>query len=180
MRIHAWLTVLCLCACSVNSTRSIEQHEHVPPRSESNLAVKVGGQAIAFALPRTDGRSITLGPIKGTVFLLDFWATWCGPCRAAMPVMQKLHDEYAGKPFKVIGVNTWEQDASAAKTFMEKHGYTYPCVVGGDGLAQAYGITGIPTLLLINKDGTIALIEVGLNDALGSSLRSAIDAALAK
>lgn len=97
-----------------------------------------------------------------------------------MPVIQKLHDEYASKGVAVLGVNTWEKDQQAARDYIANKKYTYPCLLDGDKLAEAYGVPGIPTLVVIGKDGKVALIEVGLADATGGGLRKAIDAALGK
>jgi thiol-disulfide isomerase/thioredoxin len=147
---------------------------------EPGLAFKVGDAAPEFALKDLAGTEVTLASLKGKVVLLDFWATWCGPCKMAMPTMQKLHEEYASKGVAILGVNTWEKKADAAKAYMESKKFTYPCLLDGDKLAETYGIRGIPTLVVIGKDGKLALLEVGLSDASGNGLRKAIDAALAK
>ena len=144
------------------------------------LKVKAGDAAPDFKLTDLAGSEVTLASLKGKVVLLDFWATWCGPCKAAMPTIQKLHDEYASKGVVILGVNTWEQKADAAKDYMASKKFTYGCLLKGDDLAAAYGIKGIPTLVIIGKDGTIAEIEVGLADPSGAGLRKAIDAALKK
>jgi cytochrome c biogenesis protein CcmG/thiol:disulfide interchange protein DsbE len=145
------------------------------------LSFKPGDAAPDFRLAGLDGKDVTLASLEGKVVLLDFWATWCGPCKAAMPMMQKLHDHYAaaGKPVVILGVNTWERKADAAKDYMASKKFTYGCLLAGDELAAAYGIRGIPTLVVIGKDGRIAKIEVGLADMSGAGLRKAIDAALA-
>ena len=147
---------------------------------EPELAFKVGDAAPEFALKDLAGTEVTLASLKGKVVLLDFWATWCGPCKMAMPTIQKLHEEYASKGVAILGVNTWEKKADAAKAYMESKKFTYPCLLDGDKLAESYGIRGIPTLVVIGKDGKLALLEVGLSDASGNGLRKAIDAALAK
>jgi thiol-disulfide isomerase/thioredoxin len=147
---------------------------------QPELAVKVGDKAPDFKLTDLVGGEVTLASLKGKVVLLDFWATWCGPCKAAMPVIQKLHDEYASKGVAVLGVNTWEQNEKAVRDYIASKKYTYPCLLEGDKLAEAYGVPGIPTLVVIGKDGKVALVEVGLADATGGGLRKAIDAALGK
>jgi thiol-disulfide isomerase/thioredoxin len=145
------------------------------------LSVKVGDIAPDFKLADLDGKEVTLASLKGKVVLLDFWATWCGPCKAAMPTIQKLHDEYKdqGKDVVILGVNTWEEKPEAAKEYMTKKKFSYGCLMKGDELAAAYGVKGIPTLVIIGKDGKVAAVEVGLSDATGGGLRKAIDAALA-
>jgi hypothetical protein len=80
----------------------------------------------------------------------------------------------------ILGVNTWERTPDAAKQYIAKQKFTYGCLLNGDDLATKYGIRGIPTLIIIGKDGTIAAIEIGMSDSSGSSLRKAIDVALAK
>ena len=142
------------------------------------MAVKVGDAAPDFKLNDLNGKEVTLASLKGKVVMLDFWATWCGPCKAAMPTIQKLHDEYRDKGVVILGVNTWEEKPDAAKDYIAKKKFTYGCLLKGDELAKAYGISGIPTLVVIGKDGTIAEIEVGLSDPSGGGLRKVIDAAL--
>lgn len=159
---------------------AIEGDEDGAEMPEPGLKVKVGDAAPEFALKDLAGSEFSLASLKGKVVLLDFWATWCGPCKAAMPTIQKLHDEYASKGVAILGVNTWEKKADAAKSYMESKKFTYPCLLDGDKLAEAYGVSGIPTLIVIGKDGKVALLEVGLSDASGGKLRKAIDAALAK
>ena len=111
--------------------------------------------------------------------VVDFWATWCGPCKAAMPSIQKISEDYKGKDVVVLGVNTWERDPDGAKKYMESKGFTYPCLGKGDDLATAYGMSGIPTLVVIGKDGKIVEIEVGFGPGGDTGLRTAIDKALA-
>jgi thiol-disulfide isomerase/thioredoxin len=149
-----------------------------PPQPQ--LAVKVGAAAPDFNLTNLDGNTVTLASLKGKVVLLDFWATWCGPCKAAMPTIQKLHEAYKDRGVVILGVNTWEKNADAAKDYMARKKFTYGCLLNGDDLAKAYGVTGIPTLVIIGKDGRVAMADMGLSDDTGASLRKAIDAALAK
>ena len=147
---------------------------------QPQLAVKVGDAAPDFNLTNLDGNKVTLASLKGKVVLLDFWATWCGPCKAAMPTMQKLHEAYKDKGVVILGVNTWEKNADAAKDYMARKKFTYGCLLNGDDLAKAYGLTGIPTLVIIGKDGRVAMADMGLSDDTGASLRKVFDAALAK
>jgi len=143
------------------------------------LKVKVGDAAPDFKLMDLAGKEVTLASLKGQVVLLDFWATWCGPCKAAMPSIQKIHEDYKGKGVTVLGVNTWEKKEDGAKKYMESKGFNYGCLLKGDDLATAYGVTGIPTLVVIGKDGKVALVEVGMGPNGADGLRKAIDGALA-
>ena len=149
-------------------------------REQPQLKAKVGEKALDFTLTGIDGAQFSLEGLKGKVILLDFWATWCGPCKQVMPTIQKIADEYKDKDVAVFGVNTWERGEGAAQKYMESKGFTYPCLLAGDELAKSYGVPGIPTLLVIGKDGMIVLAEVGMAPDGGKALRAAIDAALAK
>jgi thiol-disulfide isomerase/thioredoxin len=144
------------------------------------LAFKAGDKAPGFKLTSLAGTEVTLDSLKGKVVLLDFWATWCGPCKQIMPVIQKLSEEFKDKDVAIFGVNTWEKKDGVAKTYMESKKYTYGCLLAGEELAKTYGITGIPTLILINKDGTIAFAETGAGGVTKKMLQEAITAALAK
>ena len=144
------------------------------------MKVKAGDAALDFKLMDLAGKEVTLASLKGKVVLLDFWATWCGPCKQAMPSIQKISEDYKGKDVVILGVNTWEKKEGAGKKYMTDKGYTYGCLLAGDDLAVAYGISGIPTLIVIGKDGKIEKIEVGFGPEGDKGLRTAIDAGLAK
>ncbi len=133
-----------------------------PQRSENLL--KSGSLAPDWTLKTPTGTDLSLKSLRGNVVLLDFWATWCGPCKRAMPNLQKLHEKYKDKPVKIIGVNCWERGRGADPVKMMKQaGYTYPIVLGGGSVARAYGVRGIPTFYLIDPDGKIMLATSGLN-----------------
>jgi thiol-disulfide isomerase/thioredoxin len=134
----------------------------IPSNEAPKLKFAAGEAAPDFVLKSPDGKEVSLASLKGKVVLLDFWATWCGPCKAAMPSIQKLHEKYEGRAVAILGVNTWEQGpANVAQKYMEKNKFTYGLLLQGDGLATAYGISGIPTLVLIGPDGKIIHIGVG-------------------
>src|SRR5262249_21362197 len=92
--------------------------------SDSPALLTVGQKAPDFELKDPDGQTIKLSSLKGKVVVLDFWATWCGPCKMAMPGIQKLHEEFKGKPVKVFGVNIWEKDGDPV-AYMASKKYTY-------------------------------------------------------
>jgi thiol-disulfide isomerase/thioredoxin len=117
--------------------------------------------APAFTLKTVDGKTVSLAGLKGKVVVLDFWATWCGPCRMTVPLVQKFHTQYAKKGVVVLGVNLRE-NAEAVKGFVAEQKLTYRQLMDTDGrVANAYGVEGIPTLVVIDKKGNIALTHVG-------------------
>lgn len=115
---------------------------------------------------------------RGRVMLVDFWATWCPPCVRAMPDIQKIHEAYAGKGVRVIGVNCWE-NGDAVK-FKKDKGYTYGLLLKGDDVATGYGVQGIPAFFVIGKTGRIVAAQSGFSNDLREVLTKAIDKALAE
>ncbi|HOA06072.1 MAG TPA: TlpA disulfide reductase family protein [Candidatus Fermentibacter daniensis] len=148
--------------------------EIVPEEYCSILAV--GCPAPDWTLATPDGTAVTLSELEGNVVVLDFWATWCGPCAMAMPGMQALSEEFQDEPVRIIGVNVWEDGDPAA--FMSDNGYTYQLVLGGDQVAEEYLVTGIPTFYVIGKDGRIAYSSRGYDPEGEAALRNEILEAL--
>ena len=119
----------------------------------------IGAPAPDFSLKDADGKDVTLASLKGQVVFLDFWATWCGPCRLAMPGVQKLHDEFKGRPVAVYGVNM--NDDKDPIAYMRDKKFTYGTLLNGEKIAKAYGIQGIPAFYLIGPDGKLLWAGVG-------------------
>jgi len=92
--------------------------------------------------------------------VIDFWATWCGPCRMTMPLLQEYVD---GKPKDVefLSLNVWERDTSLVRPFLADMGYQFNVLFGDNEITGKYGVSGIPTLFIIDKDGVIRYKHVG-------------------
>lgn len=116
-----------------------------------------------FTLKTLSDTEVNKETYKDKVLLVDFWATWCKPCVATMPQLQKLHGKYAEKGLVVLGVSIDEKGEKAVKLFVAKRKFTYPIVLdGGDKpMWQAYGVKGVPALFLINREGKIVRQWVG-------------------
>ena len=111
----------------------------------------VGDAASAWTLSDPQGTTWSLAGLAGKIVVMDFWATWCGPCIAAMPEVQNLHERFGERGVAVLGINTWETADPAA--FMQENGFTYPLLIEGDRIAGAYDVPGIPALYVIGPDG---------------------------
>lgn len=138
----------------------------------------------SFKLVDTTGKTMTNASLKGKVYLVDFWATWCGPCKAAMPTMQKLHNKYKGKGFMVIGANILERGAnkpSIAGQFKKAAKLSYVFAKDtpeAEKLADTLKIQGIPTFLLVDKKGVVRHVEVGFSSEHEGDLARRIEALL--
>ena len=118
-----------------------------------------------WRLSDVDGKSVKLSDFKGKVITLNFWATWCPPCRAEIPGFVALQRKYADKGFTVIGVSLDEQGPSVVKPFMGRLGMNYPVVMGDKKIVDAYGgITAIPTTFVIDRQGNIVNAYQGFTD----------------
>jgi len=117
-------------------------------------------------LTTLDGKKVRLSDFKGKILVLDFWATWCGPCKASFPVLQRLYDSLKNdKDIAFLVINVWERVAnrdSIVKAFLKQTNYTFPVYLDKqDALIRKYGITGIPTKVYIDKEGRIQFKEIG-------------------
>jgi thiol-disulfide isomerase/thioredoxin len=109
--------------------------------------------------------SITLSALRGQIVLVDFWATWCGPCQQSMPAIQRLYDKYKAQGFTVLSVNTEGRGIEAkARGFAAHFGLTFPVVVGDSELMGLYRVRTIPHLFLVDREGIVRGYENGLVD----------------
>lgn len=126
--------------------------------------VPVGEMAPSWTLPDPDGEMHSLEEYRGKVVIMDFWATWCGPCKRAMPGLQNIHEDFKDRGVVVLGINTWERDGNQkAIDYMNEHDYSYGLMLDGDKVAEAYGVRGIPTFYVIGVDGEVIKTEVGFH-----------------
>ena len=113
------------------------------------------GPARPFELALFDGTALTLEELRGQVVMVDFWASWCPPCRAEAPTLARVYREYQGKGVEFVGVAIWDS-AEDAQAYMQQFGVTYPSGLDPKGrMAMDYGVTGIPEKYFISRDGTV-------------------------
>lgn len=120
-------------------------------------AVWNGDSAMDFSAQTNAGDTFTLSEQAGNVVLINFWATWCGPCVEEMPALQDLYEEYGDSDnVKIILINSGESSQTVHR-FLSQNGYTMPCIYDTDNTVNdQYGIMGIPYTVIFNKDGTVA------------------------
>jgi len=119
--------------------------------------------APAFSLKDIDGKVWTLDDFRGKVLLMNFWATWCPPCRREMPSMERLQQAMKGKPFSVVAVNQ-QEDADRVFEFVGalQPSPTFPILLDGDAkVAASFGVRGLPTSLLVDKTGQVTHRAIG-------------------
>jgi peroxiredoxin len=141
------------------------------PRTAREHKVKllpVGEPAPSWELGDQEGKIHSLAEYRGKVVVMEFWATWCGPCAEVMPRMQKLHEKFADKGVVVLGVNSWEENDPIA--LMQKKRFSYRLLLKGERLAEAYKVTMLPVVYIIGDDGTIIYCHGGVDDKNLSSL----------
>jgi peroxiredoxin len=120
-----------------------------------------GSQAPDFQLPDLDGNVVSLSGLRGSPVLLNFWASWCGPCREEMPYIQQIHEEWSGRGLVVLTVNLGE-NADDVREFMEEFDLTFPALLDTEtSLAETYNVGGIPTTYFIDKEGIIRERKIG-------------------
>ncbi len=115
-----------------------------------------------FTLKTHDGNVVDLSKLKGKVVVLNFWATWCGPCRQEIPGFIETYKSLHSKGVEIVGVSLDEGGWDAVQPYVSKTNIPYPIVIGDQSLSEAYGgIEAIPTTFIITKDGNIAGKHVG-------------------
>ena len=118
-------------------------------------------QALDFTAKTLDGRTVQLSKLKGNVVFLNFWATWCVPCKAEMPAMERLHRALRGQPFRMLAVNLQEAPATIRK-FVDELGLTFDVVLDPTGaITQDYNVNNLPLTFLIDKRGRIVARALG-------------------
>ena len=127
----------------------------------SSGAAVPGNTAPGFTLPDLTGRSWDLADLKGRVVMVNFWATWCPPCRAELDSMQRLYQNPPGKNFQMLTVLVNDSPANAAK-MVRKKGYNFPVLLDPEGsVGQRYGITGVPETFIIDSGGILQEKTIG-------------------
>ncbi len=150
----AILSAFLLASCA-NQARSNQVHAS----SDRKLAPE-------FTLTDASGAKVKLSDYKGKVVLLNFWATWCGPCALEIPWFEEFEQQYKSKGFEVVGVSMDDDGWAAIKPYIAEHKLNYRVLLGDDSVSQLYGgLDALPTTYILDRDGRIAFpVHVGLID----------------
>ena len=147
--------------------------------SEPAMAL-AGKQAPDFTLTSLEGRELSLSDLKGSVVVLDFWATWCGPCVAALPHLDKIYADYQEKGLKMYAVNQRESKEKVA-AFVENKALKIPVLMDTNAaVGKSYKVSGIPQTVIIGKDGVVRKVYIGFNPQGDEAMRKVIEEALAQ
>ena len=154
---------------------------------EAALSPLIGKPAPAFSLEDLNGRKVSLADYKGKAVLINFWATWCGPCKLETPWIVDLRNQYASQGFEVLGISTDDIDRSDAKefgeekkeigSFVQQMHMPYPVLIEGDKLSKPYGgLDAMPTSFYVDRSGTIVSAQMGISskDEMEANIRKAL------
>ncbi|HZP03536.1 MAG TPA: TlpA disulfide reductase family protein [Terracidiphilus sp.] len=150
-----------------------------------------GKPAPAFALEDMNGKKVSLANYRGKAVLINFWATWCAPCKIETPWLVELRNKYAGQGFEILGIDAegddlkpddkagWAKNKSAIAKFVQQEKMPYPVLINGDSLSTPYGgLDELPTSFFVNRKGTIVAAQLGLTSE--QDIESNIKKALAQ
>jgi thiol-disulfide isomerase/thioredoxin len=141
-------------------------------------AVRVGDVAPAFDLATADGKTIALASLRGSVVYVDFWASWCVPCKRSFPWMNALYGRHRSEGLAIVGINVDKRQADADR-FLRDVPATFPVVYDAAGATPgAFDVKGMPSAYLIDRNGIVVAIEEGFHDDRAAALEARIRALL--
>lgn len=126
----------------------------------TNLSANViSGEAPNFTLKSNNGKNIKLSELRGQVVLINFWASWCGPCRQEMPELNKLYSKYKKLGFTILGINV-EEDSKEALKIIENDKISFPILFDSENkVSKLYDVIGMPTTLLVDRNGNMRYLH---------------------
>jgi peroxiredoxin len=148
----AFALAVALCSCSASSSTNAA--------SKSSKERKAAPE---FTLRDANGAFVKLSQYRGRVVLLNFWATWCGPCALEIPWFIEFEQQYKARGLEVVGISMDDDGWDAVKPYVSEHKLNYRVLLGDDSVSQLYGgVEALPTTFIIDRDGKIAFVHVGL------------------
>ena len=155
------------------------QSEQVQAPPMKRGVLKVGDQAPNFQLYDLGGNTVTLSEYRGSIVFINFWATWCGPCRVEMPAMEALYKAFERKDFEILAISTDQQGVAVTRPFRNQLGLTFPILHDSDyRVGLAYGARSLPMSFLVDRKGVIIHRIFGARDWESPEAKEIIRAAL--
>lgn len=133
---------------------------------------------LTLTLPTLDGDTIRLESLKGKVVILDFWTTWCPPCRRAIPHLITLYDKYHDRGLEILGIS--DEDETTLRNFRSSQGIPYPILLGSNEIARQFEVTAIPKTYFIDRKGKVRKIQVGFADEFVPGFEAILDTLLSE
>ena len=125
------------------------------------IAADATGPAAEFNLKSRDGAVVSLSGLKGQVVLINFWATWCGPCRKEMPLLEQIQKKYAPLGFTLVGINV-EEDTRLMDTFLKDVPVSFPVLLDpANGVSKLYNVSAMPSTVIVDRKGNVRFIHQG-------------------
>jgi thiol-disulfide isomerase/thioredoxin len=142
-----------------------EQTSEQPQAGAATVGTAKGQEAPGFTLTNMQGQNVSLADLKGKVVILNFWATWCPPCREEMPSMEMLYRKYKDQGLVILAVNVEKDGQKLVQSFLQRTPYTFPILLDGDAAVQnSYQVFRFPETLIIDRNGKVVERVVGAID----------------
>lgn len=143
---------------------------------EKKQAIK-GDEAPDFTLSDTNGSNVRLSDLRGKVVLIEFWATWCPPCRESIPAMNEIYKRYSERGLVILGISVdkGQNVTDDLRAFVREYSILYPVLIDSKNINNLYGVYSIPTTLLIDKEGKVVLKNIGFSPELEDKLSKEIE-----
>lgn len=167
MRVAGLVMALCLAVAAVAIALGDDLAGPSPAASPGSSVVIVGGSPLLgkaapdFTLPDLEGKPVSLSDYRGRPVLVNFWASWCGPCKVEFPIFQDARERHAGEGLEILGI-VHDDSSDAAAAFVEEEGSEWPALMDADGAVwTAYAGLGLPTTFFIDREGVIRAVSFG-------------------
>lgn len=158
-----WLLEPVLMHKAAQAIVAADSRSALSPSDGNNYEIEVGKPAPDFVLRNEEGKKVRLSDFRGRVVLINFWATWCGPCKYEIPWFIAFQDEFGPRGFTVLGISMDDNGWQAVRPFVAANHINYPVVLGDEKVSKLYGgIEALPASIVVDRKGNIGALHVGL------------------